>query len=236
MISLLLPSRERPNYLNEIIENILNTVEDAETIEILLKQDEDSLHKLDIENLSFLRCFTDKKSDSLNRDYYNFLAKESKGEILWSIGDDVRFHTKGWNKIIERKVAEYLVDKTDKIAYIHVTEKGSKAKHPCFPLITKETFNVLNMYFHPQLLSWGADRCLWELYSHNSIRRVLHIHEVEIEHLSYHDGKAEFDKTAQSMKERFFRDPEAHNKVSMYTIPQQIKLLEKYIEEYKNVL
>ena len=64
-----------------------------------------------------------------------------------------------------------------------------------------------------------------------TVRRTLFIPEVEIEHLSYHDGKAIFDETAKSVKERFFRDPNCHNKICNYVIPQQVRILEKYINE-----
>ena len=78
-------------------------------------------------------------------------------------------------------------------------------------------------------MSWGADRCLWELYANKKINRTLYIPKIEIEHLSYHDHKAPFDDTAKSMKERFFRDPSCHTKVVLYIIPQQVKILEKAI-------
>jgi hypothetical protein len=120
------------------------------------------------------------------------------------------------------------------LAYIQVSEDGSEAKHPCFPLITKECFDLTHMYFHPQLLSWGADRCLYEIYSSNEIRRVLEVSEVHIEHLSYHDGSGQYDETAKSMKERFFRDPQCHNRVSNYIIPQNIKFIKEHIEKVSN--
>lgn len=232
LISLLCPTRNRQKSLNDLIESILNTVSDINNIELLIKQDEDCLYLLD-SKYTFIRPFIGKKTDFLNCDYYNFLAKEARGDYLFSIGDDIRLKTKDWYLILQNKVEKYLIDKPDRIAYISVTERGSKAKHPCFPIITKEAFNKLGMYFHPQLLSWGADRCIYEVYS--GIDRILHIPEIEIEHISYHDGKAEYDKTAQSMKERFFRDPSCHNLVSKNVVPKNIKMLNDYINNFQNI-
>ncbi len=224
--SLLCPTRNRPDNILNLNTTLYNTVSNQNNIELLFKIDNDDETHFYGSWIN-IKKFKDIKSDYLNRDYYNFLAKESEGKYVWAIADDIRFLTKSWDKILEEKIEEYLKDKSDRIAYISVNEKGSKAKHPCFPLITREAFNVLGMYFHPQLMSWGADRCLWEVYS--GVNRVLHIPEVEIEHLSYHDGKASFDDTAKSMRERFFRDPQCHNKVSEIIVPQNIKQLEKYI-------
>jgi len=233
-ISLLCPSRGRASNIIKLLDNIYNNTNNACLIETLLKIDNDD--KISIEtlesfkNIFYIRKFIDEKTDKLNEDYYNYLASKAYGQYIWAIGDDVKIHTKNFDLILEEKIESYLKDKSDRIVYISVTEKGSKAKHPCFPIITKEAFNVLGMYFHPQLLSWGADRCIYELYS--GIDRILHIPEIEIEHISYHDNKAPYDKTAQSMKERFFRNKNCHNEVSSNIIPNQIKELQKYIKEY----
>jgi hypothetical protein len=229
MIRLICPTKDRPNNVLKLVKNLQETVSSAITIIFVYdKEEKTPLYDLKEvkENVSI--CILSREhSDYLNRDYYNYAANQSLGEYIWCIGDDITFLTKGWDLILKEKIEEYLKNKTDRIAYISVNEKGSKAKHPCFPLITREAFNATGMYFHPELMSWGADRCLWELY--NGINRVLYIPEIEIEHLSYHDGKAEFDETAKSMRERFFRNPNCHNEVSKNIIPAQIKRLEKII-------
>jgi hypothetical protein len=238
MISLICPTRNRIINVINLISNLEDTIKDFGKVELWLCADDDDKITLDyFKTMDYLKSIeklqsriftcTQKRSDFLNKDYYNNIANYCNGKYLFSIGDDVRFRTKGWETILIEKTEEYLKDKRDRIAYISVTERGSQAKHPCFPIITKEAFNALGMYFHPELMSWGADRCLWELYS--GINRVLYVPEIEIEHLSYHDGKAPFDKTAESMRERFFRNPNCHNEVSANIIPKQIKELEKFI-------
>lgn len=233
-ISLLVPSRGREKNITKLIDNVCGTVSNLDNIEILLKLDEDNLYKLDSRYNWFVKSFISKQSPYLNRDYYNFLANEAKGDYLFSIGDDVKFLTKDWDLLLLEKIETYLFYLPDRIAYISVNEVDSQAKHPCFPLITKEAFQVLGEYHCPQLLSWGSDRILWEIYS--GVGRILHIPEISIKHLSYHDGSAPFDETAKSMKERFFRNPNCHNFVSENIVPKHIEKLKKYIEEFnKNV-
>jgi len=230
MISILCPSRGRPKNIEQLRENILNITYDIYDIELLLKLDTDDLYKLDSRYDYFIKSYIGDRSPYLNRDYYNFLAKKAKGQYLWGWGDDCRVETKNWDIILYQRIEEYLKDKPDRIAYISVNEEGSKAKHPCFPLITKEAFQVLGEYHCSELLSWGSDRILWEIY--NGVGRTLHIPEISIKHLSYHDGSAPFDETAKSMKERFFRNPNAHNFVSENIVPKHIEKLKTYIKEF----
>lgn len=238
MISLLIPSKKRINNLKETLKNISYKTNNYNNIEILIAIDNDDIEsqlnkEFIIKHFKHLniQIHSREHSDYLNAHYYNWLAEKASGKYLWAIGDDVQFNSKNWDLILEEKIEEYLKDKSDRLAYIQVSEDNTKAKHPCFPLITRECFDLTHMYFHPQLLSWGADRCLYEIYSHNDIRRVLGIPKVHIEHLSYHDGKGVMDETAKSMKERFFRDPSCHNQVSMYIVPQNINFIKNYIEK-----
>lgn len=230
--SILIPTRDRPKFIRKRIQNIINTSYDMSQIDVLIAFDRDDkeTHN-ELENIRSnkysIYSISRDRSDHLNADYYNWLAGLSQGKYLWANGDDILINTKNWDKILKEKIDNYLIDKPDGIAYISVKEKNSQAKHPCFPLITRKSFETLNMYFHPELLTWGADRCLWELY--NGVNRILHVPEVEIEHISYHDGKAPLDETARSVRERFFRDPDCHNKVCVNIIPKQIQLLKEII-------
>ena len=229
MLSLICPTKNRPNNVLRLVENLYDTVtENMEIIFIYDKEEKSPLYTLtEIKNSVSINILNREPSDFLNKDYYNYGVQHAKGDILWCIGDDIIFKTRNWSTILKERIEEYLKDKPDRIAYISVNEVNSRAKHPCFPLITKEAFQALGMYFHPDLMSWGADRCLYELYS--GINRMLHIPEVEIQHLSYHDNSGVFDETAKSMKERFFRDPNCHNKVCSEIIPKQIEMLKQII-------
>jgi hypothetical protein len=231
-VSLLCPTRGRANKLKKVIDSIFQTASNFElliTYDIDDKETEEVSYKLKDDKIIW---YSKPRSQYLNRDYYNFMAQRSTGDYFWAIGDDVIFKTKDWDIILNNKIEEFLINKPDRIAYIITSEDNSKAKHNCFPLITKEAFNVLNMFLHPQLLTWGADRTIYEIYSHPSINRVVNIPEIHIDHRSYHDGTGEFDLTAQNVKERFFRDPDCHNKVSLYVVPQNIRILKEYIEDY----
>ena len=231
--SILCPSRSRPNQLLRLINSLTTHTKNLNEIELLIKLDlDDKLTPLP--NPSWVKTFWGQRSDYLQKDYYNWLATQSKGDYLWALADDILINTHYWDLYLGEKIDLYLKDKPDRIAYIHVEEGTRNITHPCFPLITKESFKILDMYFHPQLKSWGADRTLHEIYSHPSINRVLHVPEISISHLSYHEGKGVFDSTSKHIKDRFFEDPDCHNKVSRDIVPKQIEDLAKYIEGVNN--
>jgi len=233
-ISLLCPTRHRPHYLIPLLESIFDTVHFEQNVEILFAIDDDdssTLHKfISLKKWEGrIHGHIRKKSDYLNRDYYNWLSRKASGKYLWAIGDDVRFKTSDWDTLLIQTIEDYLKTRSDRIAYITTEEDGSQATHTCFPMITKEAFKAMGFFLHPELLTWGADRTIYELYS--AVNRVINVPSVHIEHVTYHDGKAPCDETAKSVKERFFRDPDCHNKVSSLVIPKQILLLRKAINE-----
>jgi hypothetical protein len=226
MLSILVPTRNRPKNVVDLLRNLEETLANPKEVEVFTMYDEGEKQWKDSTSFNFY-VLEREHSDFLNRDYYNYMASISCGDYLFSMGDDVRILTRNWNTILKERIEEYLKDKPDRIVYVSFTEKNSTAKHPCFPLITRESFNALNMFFHPEIMSWGADRCIYEIY--DGIDRIFHIPEIVIEHLSYHDGSGVFDSTAKSMKERFFRNPNCHNEVSTKIIPKQIEILKQII-------
>jgi hypothetical protein len=235
-ISLLCPTRKRLWGITQLVKSLSITSKNRDNYELLVACDTDdveSINTLDSLIKEFpsinMRVFHREKSDFLNRDYYNFLAEKAEGDFLWVIADDIRFNTNNWDNKLYYHLESITYSLKDRIACFSVSEEGSQAKHPCFPIVTKEAFKVLGMILHPQLLSWGADRTIGEIYE--AINRKYTISDVSITHLSYHNKTADFDSTAASMKERFFRNPNCHNEVSEKIVPQQIELLRKYINE-----
>lgn len=236
--SLLVPTRKRQQSLLQMLDSVKATAAKPEKIEVLIAHDIDErfhqstikkIHSTDLNTQIFKR----ERSSFLNEDYYNWLAKKSTGKYLWPIGDDVRFLTPNWDTILSEEIEKELQNKPDRILYIE-TEDGTEAKHCCFPLVTREVLNFFGQIFHPSILTWGADRTLYEVMGHPSIKRTLKVMRVSLDHISYHDGKAPMDETAKSVRNRFMSDPQQHNRVTAFIVPKQIELLAKYLTEKSN--
>lgn len=234
--SLLVPSRGRPSHIEALLCSLQKTTIRNERVEIAFCIDTDdraTQTKLDSIKVNSryprldIKVLVRERSSYLNKDYYNYLASRTTGDYIWAIGDDVRFLTPNWDEIVEQGIEEYLKDKPDRVAYIE-TEDGTDAHHCCFPIITREAFNATGMFFHPEIMTWGADRTLAELYE--GVNRICKIEGVALDHISYHDGKSPFDDTASSVRDRFFKDPNCHNKVTSAIIPKQIELLKRQLK------
>lgn len=113
-MSLIMPTRKRPEILSQCISNILNRANlENPNFEIIVKVDND-----DIETLKWIQ-------DAPKLDYLNFLVsprrngyrslvlasddmtRMARGEYVFAVADDANFLTEGWNDILENKLTEF---------------------------------------------------------------------------------------------------------------------------------
>lgn len=103
LISILLPSRGRPDQLNDLLESIYSTVAHKRFIEVIVRLDRDD--NSDYWNkithpVTFLRG-----ERRLLSELWNECATEASGEILMHCGDDIRFRTPGWDMQVREAFA-----------------------------------------------------------------------------------------------------------------------------------
>lgn len=121
--SILIPTRNRmiPTFHNDgfaqegglisTLESIYNTTEDKDSVEIILRVDDDDTNTLD--NLHLLNKYDEAfeiriLKGSRYRGYvdlwkmWNELAHEAKGEFLVLFSDDVTMESVGWEKLLQK--------------------------------------------------------------------------------------------------------------------------------------
>lgn len=214
--SLLVPTRSRPSYLDVLIPNIYDKTTNLEDIEILFAVDEDDL--ISQGKVKFLqKKYSDmtihlhirKRTEFLNRDYYNWLATFAKGDFLWIFGDDLTIHINGWDEIIKERLDEYFITHKDRIVCASIRDNTPKPspylpKFPCFPMFSREAFEVSEMLLHPKIPTWGADYLAYVIYE--PIKRLLIIEEeVYLNHKSYHTKQVTADGVANRIGSIFNR-------------------------------
>ncbi len=248
--SLLCPSRNRLDMLENLIQSIINTTNNPKDIELLIAVDNDDLDTQKyIKDRTYpfnVKVFTRDRSDFFNRDYYNWLAHFSKGKYLWAIGNDVVFKIKDWDNIISDKIEEYLKDKSDRIVCVGVKDDTPKpdSKKPqfsCFPIITRDAYDVLGTFLHSELNTWGADYTIYTLYK--QIERYFLIHDkIYIGHMGYHTNTTPADDLTIRMGYLQGSNSISNDYVRINIIPGQVKKIKTYIaskiiiEEYRNML
>ena len=121
LISLLLPTRGRPIFVERFFRSISETALQLERIEVILYVDEDdtSSHYLDSEDVSVVRIIGPEMSMG---GYNSACLARARVDIIILVNDDMVIQTSGWDKKIVDVDAEF----TDKIylAYSNDLHKG----------------------------------------------------------------------------------------------------------------
>lgn len=103
-ISVLLPTRGRPNGMRNALHTLHALASRPETIEYVLRTDDDDLS--DSEIMSYagglrLRRFRGKRLGYARmHDYYNGLARQARGDVLLNWNDDAEMVTPNWDHLI----------------------------------------------------------------------------------------------------------------------------------------
>lgn len=107
MISILLPTRHRPELLLETVDSIIKTADNPDNVEILIRCDNDDSATLNIRDQLELRKNTKLIAGERFRGFQDVwkylleLGELAKGDLLMSFADDYRMITKGWDRMLE---------------------------------------------------------------------------------------------------------------------------------------
>jgi len=247
VFSILVPTRERIPQAKKLLNSINDTTVNKSQIEILFAIDEEdkaSAHNIinckDIFKDLSINFYIRKRSEFLNRDYYNWLTQFAKGDFCWIMGDDCIFIAPEWDILIKSRLDEYLSYKKDRIVCASIKDNTPKPSphlppFPCFPLISKEAIQLLGFALHPEVPTWGADYLVYQLYT--KIGRLIRIDDqVFINHVSYHTTRDKsLEDTVNKRIGNIFNKTKnipRHNiqLLEKENLPSQIELLNKYIQ------
>lgn len=201
--SLLIPTRNRPTYLANAIESIIQTTSDLTNTEIIITFDEDDNSTRQVQpNLierfgKLIRIDWNCRPRSYNtsQDYFNFMAlQRSTGKYLVALNDDILFMKTAWDTETLHVLEEYLKNFPDGVVY-GVTadmeiEKKRNEHHwfSCFPLISRKAVEALGFFFDPMIYRDGAD---WDIFAiYKEVGRIIDLRQFfVIQHLSTRSGR-----------------------------------------------
>ena len=167
-ISILCITRERTVGFERLLKNIIKKTENISRIEFLFLIDYDDKFKKKYKNLSnkYKKYFTVKiyinKIIKLNSERINFLAKKSKGDILFSVSDDMIIETKHWDSLIDLESSKFK-DNSPYCLWPSVDANKYKFLHCAFPIISKKWFDILKYHSYPKFYHFYADTWICEL-------------------------------------------------------------------------
>lgn len=213
MISLLVPSRGRPQMFRRLYESFMETVTYPQHVEMIAWIDDDDE---EWPKYPYSYPFRDANRDELRERYrlhylrgerrllsecWNECYAHARGEILMHCGDDLTFNTVGW----DQRVREEFAKLPDRIGLVFGDDLSTN-----FPDLATHGFLHRRWidavgYFLPPLFSsdWND---VWISEVAKQIGRMVPMPDVIIEHHHYTFGKAERDKTHAEREERGARD------------------------------
>lgn len=210
-ISVLMPTRGRPDGWRRVIETCFATATYPRHVEVLCYLDEDDPARHDY---VWVHSRNGKVTTPLPGQVgmmdgprillsqaWNELADKAGGEIFMHCGDDVTFNTPGW----DQRVREEFEKIPDRIGLVFADDLSTN-----FPELATHGFVHRRWvesvgYFLPPLFScdWND---VWLSEVATKIGRMVPMANVVIEHHHYTFGKAERDQTHAEREERGIAD------------------------------
>jgi len=204
MISVLLPTRNRPHFLKRLVDSIRET--STVQPEIVVYIDNDDLESPPMaEQLGLVTIIGPR---IIMTDYWNQCYKKATGNIVMQMGDDVIFRTPGWDVMVEDEFEKW----PDKLVLVHgddldVNFRSRFGTHSC---VHRRWVETLGYFIPPYFSSDNGDRWLMAVADFLGRRKYL---QFITEHMHPRVNKAPLDST---YKERIVRH-ERDNPNQLYT-------------------
>ena len=198
-ISIICPTRSRPDKLLNMMKSVLNCASSPESIEFVLYVDNDDTsdyEKLKKKAITIIGERTDMST------MFSSCIPKASGKTIILCNDDVLFRTKKWDDIIYENLKLY----PDNIFLLHPNDLNKGANLCTFPIFSKELFLKFPGMLPMNLTS--TDLHIHDIFLQLKglgIDRIKYLDNVIFEHLHYTLGKSSIDDT-YSDRHRFAGD------------------------------
>lgn len=174
MISILTPSRSRPQYAHRMITTAIATAGMPIEIKLYLNEDDPVLNQYT--DLLDPSMYTVGPNQSTSYSW-NLMAETAKHDILFLVGDDCKFETQNWASMVTQAFDQY----PDKIACVYPRAPSvSKYKSPHFCL-HKKWINTLGYFLPPHFYHWYVDTWILEIAQRLGRHHLISEFELPIE-------------------------------------------------------
>jgi glycosyltransferase involved in cell wall biosynthesis len=195
-ISLVMPTRERPKWVERYFQSVVDHTSNLENVEVVLYiDDDDSTSKdLDCNQFRVVKIIGPR----LTMGAYNTICmKKSEGDIIVLQNDDMVIRTDGWDEILLNFHNQY----DDGIYLAYPNDLYMKEKLSVAPVISRRTCELLGDPFPEPYLGGFIDYHIFDIFirlKRLGFDRFCFIENLIIEHLHYRFGKSEYDKTYEN--------------------------------------
>lgn len=233
-ISIIFPTRERPNAVLELFQTLQDNTHHKSRLEICLYFDDDDINSLQIiennknkfdfkiKTIVKPRFFT-KMSNMWNIAYQE-LAKNS---IIMLCADDFRFKTHNWDDIVYEEFAKV----PDKILLLYGNDGfiSGRLQIATQSFVHRKWIENSPFWLPPY---FSCDYCdTWLSDIAKNLNRKVYRNDLLIEHMHFLIGKSQKDKNSE---ERIERDKKDNNKQIYENKVEERLSQEKKLKEYIN--
>ncbi len=227
MISLLCPTRGRPNQAERLIKSFFSTQKNQNQI-LFYVADDDECKEQYYELFNKYKIGFYRGPPMSTSFIWNFLAHQATGEMVTLIGDDVEIKTKNWDEILieannihEDKIYVLTVDDGRKDRFAQ-NDGRMRCDHPT---VNKKWIQTLKYFVPPFFMHRYLDA-----YTRNlaiEINRFIEIKEVVFEHLKLETIS---DKTGKLSRSWFDHDKHIYETLAKRYYNVDLELLKKTIK------
>lgn len=226
MISLLVPTRQRPENFVRFYDSAIKTADTPKEIEVVayVDDDDDSYDNIDLPQLTLVRGPRIVLSEAWNKCWQN-----ATGDIFGHMGDDIVFRTQGWDS----DVREAINARPGKIAFVwcnDVSPESQRHEFGTHGFVHKNWTNITKRFVPPYFASDYNDTWF------NDVARALgvttYLHHQITEHMHYSLGKSEIDQNTRDRLERHAatKPDQIYNSVEMQAERQaEVEKLREFI-------
>lgn len=235
MISLILPTRNRPDNLKRLYQSLVATTSNINEVELCFYVDEDDAQSLPVitelaEKIN-VQCILGEAAPSVRVPVWflqNTVQKDGTGPIYIFAADDIVFKTKGWDELVTNQFDQF----KDKIALVYGPDGFQKGPVPVCThgFIHQHWIDVVGYLFPPYFNVCYVDQWVTEIAE--MIGRRFYRTDLDIEHVHPAAGKAGWDDTYTSKRQ----SDGGEANIYANTIKERIEAaerLKKYIEVFK---
>ncbi len=206
-ISIILPTRRRPEQFHRMYESAMSLAAQPDAIEVSVYcDDDDEASAAHFAQAGYPNVAVTTGPRELLSTLWNKAYEAASGPIYMHAGDDIVFRTEGWDELVRNAFAQF----PDRIAFVYGRDGIQNQGLGTHGFIHQNWIRAVGYFLPPYFASDYNDTWLNDVSE--AIGRRVYLEELYTEHMHPMAGKGEWDATHQ---ERMARGRE-HNVNALY--------------------
>jgi hypothetical protein len=171
VISVLVPTRGRPERFAEMLQSLRSTADGDVQVVAVFDEDDKTRDQYDLTGIT--RIVVPHRHDMAG--LWNIAWQYATGDIAMMCGDDVIFETPGWDSTVEMTFDEV----PDGVLMVYGND-GSPRQAPTLPFVSRTWIDATGELTDELLQGWFADEWVWSIAA--ELGRVVYLPEVTFRH------------------------------------------------------